>query len=651
MKKKKNVRFKLDRKTGIAIGVAALIIIAIIAIAVVLMSRGGGKKEYEKHYENAMVYYISEDYNDALVELALARNAMDTEDCAVLTARCYMAQEKYSKAVEALETWLADNSGRAASALLADCKALGGESGSGEKLIIGGKTVGIDATNLVIAGKTLTDEDMDNIAKLTKLKSLSLTKCSVSDLSKLSGLSELESLILSGNKVTDLTALSGLKNLRTLYLDGNPVESLEPLYELSALSTLDIRSREITDTELEALKKALPNCSVFSDTPIEEVKEIKLGGVTFKSDVTELDLSGKGIDDISQLADCTKLTALKLGGNSISSISVLAYMPELKSLDLSGNKVSDLSPLMSLTGIEFLNLEGNSITKLTPLAAMTGLNELWLGGNKLQSISVLVGMTKLNKLGLEGCGVKDSDLTALASLSTLSELHLEDNLELSGNAVTELEGKLTKCTVSYSDLIHNIKLGTGEYKSTDESVNANGSSVTDLSELSKFSVLKTLSLNDNPGLKLKGIKAVTTLEKLAIDSCGISDISELSALSKLRVLNASKNRITDLAALSGLPAVEELYLSYNSGLENIADLATCTTLKKLSLNFTGVWDISALSSLTNLTELDLEGCPITDATPLYNLTKLRSLYVGGCELDIDELSDLIIALPDCTVYY
>lgn len=649
--KKKNSRFKLDRKTGIAIGVAALVVIAIIAIAVVLMGRGGGKKDYEKHYESAMVYYISEDYNGALVELALARDAMDTEDCAVLTARCYMAQEMYSKAVDALESWLADNSGSKAPALLAECKELGGQSGAGEKLTIGGKSVTLDSTNLVIAGKALTDEDMDNIAKLTKLKNLSLTKCSVSDLSKLSGLAELESLILSGNTVTDLTPLSGLKNLRTLYLDGNPIESLEPLYSLTTLTTLDIRSREITDVELEALEEALPNCSVFSDTPIEEVREITLGGVTFKSDVTELDLSGKGIDDISKLADCTELSVLNLSDNSISGISVLAYMPKLKSLDLSDNKVADLSPLMSLTGIEYLDLENNAVTKLTPLAAMTGLTELWLGGNKLQSISVLVGMTKLNKLGLQGVGVKDSDLTALASLTALTELHLDDNLELSGNAVTELEGKLANCSITYSDLIYAVNLGTGEYKSTDESVNANGKSVTDLSELSKFTELKTLLLNDNLGLNLKGIKAVTTLEKLSIDSSAVSDISELSSLSKLRVLSASKNRITDLAALSGLPAIEELYLSYNSDLENIADLATCTTLKKLSLNFTGVWDISALSSLTNLTELDLEGCPITDATPLYNLTKLKSLYVGGCELSIDALSDLIIALPDCTVYY
>ena len=55
-------------------------------------------------------------------------------------------------------------------------------------------------------------------------------------------------------------------------------------------------------------------------------KDISFGGATFKSDVTELDLSGMGLRDISALSSCK----------------------ELKRLNLSNNEISDLSPLMLL---------------------------------------------------------------------------------------------------------------------------------------------------------------------------------------------------------------------------------------------------------------------------------------------------------------
>ena len=87
-----------------------------------------------------------------------------------------------------------------------------------------------------------------------------------------------------------------------------------PLHSLSGLTTLDISGMEIGDVELEELQEALPQCAVISDEPVTEVREITLGGVTFKSDVTELGLSGLGIDDISDLAYCEALETLDLSG-------------------------------------------------------------------------------------------------------------------------------------------------------------------------------------------------------------------------------------------------------------------------------------------------------------------------------------------------
>ena len=174
----------------------------------------------------------------------------------------------------------------------------------------------------------LSAEELDTLSKLTNLTALSLNDCGLTDASAVSGLTKLRSLSLSDNEIKDISALRGLSELRTLYLSGNPIEDLTPLYSLTGLTTLDIRDREITDTELAELEKKLPNCTVFSDEATVEVKDLSLGGVDFKSDVTELDLSGRGITDISVLADCTALVSLNLSGNEVSDISALVNMPE-----------------------------------------------------------------------------------------------------------------------------------------------------------------------------------------------------------------------------------------------------------------------------------------------------------------------------------
>ena len=180
----------------------------------------------------------------------------------------------------------------------------------------------------MLSGVQLSGEELDTLSTLTELTALSLNDCGLTDVSAISGLTKLRSLSLSDNDIRDISPIKGLSELRTLYLNGNPVESLEPLYSLSGLTTLDIRDREITDTELKALQEKLPNCTVFSDEATVEVKDLSLGGVDFKSDVTELDLSGRGVTDISALADCTALKSLDLSDNAeLSDISALVNMP------------------------------------------------------------------------------------------------------------------------------------------------------------------------------------------------------------------------------------------------------------------------------------------------------------------------------------
>lgn len=647
--KKKSTPFRMDGRTLAMLGAAALFVIAIIAIAIMLMSRGGGKT-YSEHYENAMNYYVSEYYESALMELDIARGANDSEDAVLLTARCHMALGRGKKAVQELENWLGKHEGSRARALLTEYRAALGAEADPNAIQIGGKSVLPTAESLVISSVRLTQEELAHIGALTSLKSLSLTSCGISDASFVESLTALESLILSGNEIESVEPLRRLGSLRTLYLDGNPIGSLTPLGEIKSLTTLDIRGREITTEELEALKKALPGCSVFSDDARVTVKELELGGVRFKSDAKDLDLSGRNITDISVLAECKDLQRLDLSENAIEDISVLHELPELIWLNISKNSISDLSALMALRKLEYLDASENALERVTALAALTGLKELHLDANSLGAASGLTGLKELEILSLNECELKDAAISGLSALTKLRELGLEGNLELTGEAADALIAALPDCAVKVSEEIYGVTLGGRRFDTTEESVDASNLDVRSLAGIERLKALRVLILNENPQLSLEGLGAATTIERLELDGCCLKSIKELTALTKLSVLSLSRNSVTDLAPLSALPMLKELTLSENPDLTDISELAACAGLTKLNLAYTSVSDISALSALSSLKELNLEGCPIYNPEALHSLTGLTKLNVAGCGLLAVELDELIYALPNCTIY-
>lgn len=179
-------------------------------------------------------------------------------------------------------------------------------------ITIGSKTVDPGVESFDLSGRTLTDADREAIASLSQLTTLSLTNCGITDVSFLSSLTRLRTLYLSGNRITDLTPLTSLTALRTLYLDNNPLTDLTPLTRLTALTTLSMQGVSVADYVLEDLQAAMPQCRIFNDSTVEGARPISLGGVAFTEDVELLDLSNRGISDISKLSYCLKLQELNL---------------------------------------------------------------------------------------------------------------------------------------------------------------------------------------------------------------------------------------------------------------------------------------------------------------------------------------------------
>ncbi len=104
--------------------------------------------------------------------------------------------------------------------------------------------------------------DLRPLAGLVNLERFYAYETSISDLEPLSKLTKLENVILSQTPVADISHLSNLTQLYNLELRETKITNLEPIYGLHNLKTLDISDNELSEKQIEELKRKLPNCKV-----------------------------------------------------------------------------------------------------------------------------------------------------------------------------------------------------------------------------------------------------------------------------------------------------------------------------------------------------------------------------------------------------
>ena len=571
------------RRTAYLI-VIVLVAVLIIAAAVVLRTVSD-QRMYNDYMKQAQQSYSGSDYDNALAALRKAASIDKTDECLMLMATCYETQGNYTKALEVLR--MMDVQNPVVASKISSIESYRKTLSDSEKITIAGRQFPASTTSLVLDNMELTDAVIEEILQLYSIDSLSLSGNAVRDISGLSYLGGLVTLNLSGNQVNDIRPLSTLTGLRTLYLDNNPVSDLSPLCSLTNLTSLSIKGINITEKQLEALSKALPNCAIHSEAAQEEILDITFGGVTFKDDVTELDLNNMGIRDISALAVCQRLKRLNLSGNDVSDLSPLMNLPELEWLDISYNQVSDVRPLMGVDSLRFLNAAGNNISSTSALSMMNGLTTLYLDENPIHDFSGLRKIKTLLTLGLNSTGLNDDGLYYLRGMTLLSTLNVEDNADLSGEAVDELAMTLGNCTINHSELSYIIDI-------------------------------------DNHAVQ-------TDTVTLALPGQGIVDISNLAQLSTLENVDLSGNFISNIYPLE-----------YSD---------SRFTIKNLNLSTNGIRDITPLAKLMNIETLDLSFNDINSELPLMNLFTLRRLVLTGNPLSEEQIENLRFSLVDCEIIF
>ena len=548
------------RRPWLVGGFAALFVIILIVAA--LAGKAAEKRRYQEYYDQAASLYNAGDYDSALTSLRRASSVRETEECLLLMADCYEAQGNLEKALEYLRMLDLNDAGILQRiARLEDKRE---ELSHLDQILIAGQEYAPDTVSLVIKDAGLTDSDLSSVARLYALSKLTLSGNDLRDLTELSALGGLTMLDLSHNQISDLKPLAALSGLRNLYLDGNPIRDFSPLYSLTGLTTLSIRGIALTDRQLEELSSALPNCAIHSETAIESVPDITLGGVTFKADVTELNLSSMALTDISALSACRSLRSLDLSGNQISDLSPLMDIRTLEWLSIKENQVTDLRPLMAMSSLKTIYADANRIQSTVPLSALQNLRELYLSANPLSDLSGLGKLTQLETLYLEDVGLTDEGLGQLSGMAGLKLLSLYDNPALTGEAVDELGVLLKDCLVQHAPLVYSVEIGGRQIRRDVTELDLSNAGVTDLSNLTLLPELETLNLRGNPLENIYTLQWVTSLRHLDLACNQIQDASPLSSLYSLETLDVSGNQITVVTPFFSLANLRELNLSGNN---------------------------------------------------------------------------------------
>lgn len=523
----------------ICLGLAAVLLIASAAVLKIVTER----QAYNEYMKQAQECYYKSDYDNALVVLRKAASLEDNEECGMLMAACYEAQGNYTRALEVLRSM--DTKNPTVASRIEAIESRRKTLSEAEKVTVAGRQYPAGTNSLVLDGMGLNSDVLSELVRLYALDSLSLAENSLTDIAQLSSLGGLVTLNLSQNQISDISVLGSLSSLRTLYLDNNPITDLSPLYNLTNLTSLSIKGIAITESQLSTLSRALPNCAIHSEAAQQEVQDISFGGYTFKSDITELDMSNMGLRDISGIAGFEKLKKLNLSGNDISDLSPLMNLPNLQWLDISYTSVSDLRPLMGIDTLTFLNASGCSINSTSALSMMNGLTQLYLDGNPIMDFSGLRKVKTLSTLGLNSTGLDDEGLYYLRGLSLLATLNIEDNPAMSGEGVDELRAYLGSCIINHSELSYNVDFDGHAVQTSALEMSLPGQSIMDISAIMRLNYLERVDLGGN---------LISNIYPLQTADCRFG----------IKYLNLSYNLISDATPVASLMNVEELDLSYNA---------------------------------------------------------------------------------------
>lgn len=193
--------------------------------------------------------------------------------------------------------------------------------------------------------------------------------------------------------------------------------------------------RETGEVKPRPLDPSLSGSVILRDENFRKAVKDYLGTASYEmsrysmAEVTELDLSGRDIENIEEIVYFKNLTKLNLSNNRITDISCLKELKRLREVNLSGNRISDLSPLSDKKYLRKLYLADNEINDISTMKGLPLLEVLDLSENRISYIGSLADFRKLKDLNLAHNRIRD-----IGVLKCLPRLR---NLNLAGNRIDD----------------------------------------------------------------------------------------------------------------------------------------------------------------------------------------------------------------------
>ncbi len=459
---------------------------------------------------------------------------------------------------------------------------------------------------------------------------------SEADLQKLAILTELESLSLWFDKIGDLSALQTLPklwNLAVITFSSLDRADLAAIASNKSLTRLELWIAISSGTNLDDLAqlRELRDFSLYLRANIILIQEIS------GDDLRHLPLSAK---HLGFLAALPRLTSLGLDSGLVEvdddTLKTVGTIRGLRRLRLYSDAMTDrgLKSLSALEGLENLTLNSEQFTDrgLAMLMRLPNLLSLDLSYSKAGTRTlraIAAGAPKLRYLKLNSTRVTNSDLRALSGLSSLRELNIY------GTKITD------------AGFVHLAKLrGLRRLEAGKFLIEGNG-----LAHLRRLKNLEELTLYsvDFPERWLEPISHLRRLRVLGLNHTFTKEsLRYLAPLTKLRKLALNDKKLTDrdLAALASHTHLVELSL-LNSQItsEGIKHLSRMTRLQKLELYGSrfGYREAQAIGRLRTLEDLSVEDPSLGDEflAALPTLPRLRELTMHKCDVSDAGISHLL----------
>lgn len=227
-------------------------------------------------------------------------------------------------------------------------------------------------------------------------------------------LKQLETLQMKGNVISDLPAFLflNLQKLRVLDLSQNKLEGV----------------KKETFCGLEKLEILKMNNNLLSNFTSDTFHNV--------SQLTELHLEGNMITKLDDgiFAVLTELQVLNLRGNLLTTFSDNVFGFEgsnLSELNLKGNRLTELSSLSSLTLLTNLILSSNQLSNLTGdiFRNVTALMILDLSENQITSLpeTIFNDLSEIRTIYLQKNNLSTLDAKLFKSQEFIQQLYLSDN--------------------------------------------------------------------------------------------------------------------------------------------------------------------------------------------------------------------------------